>query len=127
MFGGIANLSLHVTGKSSTMTGGCPRLDGELVRALTFFKSRISRGPPRARQPAKQKPLLAWTLYTQPVSKLPSTGHPVDTMTLPAPSINPPNLQDVPSDASKCCPIWGLFLSLLHDQSLDSRRYPAQT
>ena len=46
MFGQIATLSLHAIGERATMVGGNARLDGELVRALTFFKSRILHGPP---------------------------------------------------------------------------------
>ncbi len=38
--------SLRATGKRATMVCGSTRLDGELVRALTFLKSRISHGPP---------------------------------------------------------------------------------
>ena len=46
MFGRIANLSLHAIGKRATMMGGETRLNSELVRALTFFKTRILNGPP---------------------------------------------------------------------------------
>ena len=46
MFGRIANLSLHAIGKRATSVGGDTRLDGELTRALKFFKSRILHGPP---------------------------------------------------------------------------------
>ena len=46
MFGRIANLSLHAIGKRATSVGAETKLNGELKRALTFFKSRLLHGPP---------------------------------------------------------------------------------
>ena len=46
MFGRIANSSLHAIGKRATAVGAETKLNGELKRALTFFKSRILHGPP---------------------------------------------------------------------------------
>ena len=46
LFGRVANLSLHVRGKRATSNSASTALDGEVRRALEFFRDRVVNGPP---------------------------------------------------------------------------------
>ena len=46
LFGRIANLSLHVIGKRAVGPSTNTTIDGELRRALEFFRDRVVNGPP---------------------------------------------------------------------------------
>ena len=46
LFGRVANLSLHVVGKRAISNSANTTIDGELRRALEFFRDRVVNGPP---------------------------------------------------------------------------------
>ena len=46
LFGRVANLSLHVIGKRAVSNSTNTTIDGELRRALEFFRDRVVNGPP---------------------------------------------------------------------------------
>ena len=46
LFGRVANLSLHVVGQRAVRSSANTTIDGELRRALEFFRDRVVNGPP---------------------------------------------------------------------------------